>query len=722
MLLLRLRLAETVAFGSRLGVEPLSPPRAARRELGRPEFDDWQSLVELGETITRSCLSSHSDDPVGFDCMAYGHDRAPPGPSRAVWRPAPSSPGRRANRIGKRRTPHTLRCSAAPAATLPRTKTPKEVRRHLGTELHGHLSPPHDGVHAKIGQSEPEREEPAGGGGGEGDCTIFALRAVTLAGGLAGGLAGRGLETTLFFLTCDWRSGESTVGPNMAPSPIRKPCHGSRKNTAKCRGRSGSGGRRRNEEQPPTFLPCGAVTLGGGRPPELRMQQSAPGPGEAPRLVLGGMLLTLASGVPTARAARTSLGRKIWCALPYLNVAVIVCELPMLLLLDGAFCEGYETPEAAAEEAIEEERGVSLPGGGGPDFLEPSCGLGPGSRPLFASMGCCLVLAFVTQWRDHPGWLEEYQLWRLTRRRKGDGGSDGGSGETERPMLNDAAGTDGGSGGGDGRYAYDIRAVDEESFPARAAGNGDKAGGANSDNGGRPPRTAPKEEPAPKPPPVSILRHVIEAESHKADGEAKYRTADEVDGGTPLRDRGELVAEVAGHLREERTGKRDAPAGEPDGPWRGGVAGRLERDGGPFRGIFAALPAEDEATAEGEERACRDERRPAPGDAREADDDPDRRRRVAHHAVRGRLPRPGGGRPAENAAGPARRGRIRGLAAPDAVRTAGPAVGGQAGPRRGGNAGGGLRDAGRGGQLVPARRGRDRAPDSRTRYCRGGDA
>ncbi|EJK64255.1 hypothetical protein THAOC_15028, partial [Thalassiosira oceanica] len=30
---------------------------------------------------------------------------------------------------------------------------------------------------------------------------------------------------------------------------------------------------------------------------------------------------------PTARASRTSLGRKIWCILPYLSAAVIACEL-----------------------------------------------------------------------------------------------------------------------------------------------------------------------------------------------------------------------------------------------------------------------------------------------------------------------------------------------------------------------------------------------------------
>ena len=55
-------------------------------------------------------------------------------------------------------------------------------------------------------------------------------------------------------------------------------------------------------------------------------------------------------------AGGTSAGRRIWSALPYLSVAVIVCELPALLLLDGAVCQGdlsgYRTAEAAEEEAI----------------------------------------------------------------------------------------------------------------------------------------------------------------------------------------------------------------------------------------------------------------------------------------------------------------------------------------------------------------------------------
>ena len=294
-------------------------------------------------------------------------------------------------------------------------------------------------------------------------------------------------------------------------------------------------------------------------------------------LVLVGILLLMTAAIPTERAARTGVGGKIWSVLPYLSVAVIVCELPVLLLLDGAVCQGdlsgYETPQAVEEEALEAEVDVSLPGDGGLDIYEPACALGPGSRPLLASMGCCLVLAVVTQWKDYPNWLEECQLWRLMKQRKGVEASE--SGDTERLRTADTSAESDGSGdGGGGRYAYDIRAVDEESFPTPAVAVANRGGGNTRDGGGDAGDRPPPAEASPTPPTVSILQHVIEAEALGADSDGEARTV--MDEAIALLDRSELVAEVAGHLREERmrtismsesSAFRGQP-GAPDSPGR----------------------------------------------------------------------------------------------------------------------------------------------------------
>ncbi|EJK47301.1 hypothetical protein THAOC_33989, partial [Thalassiosira oceanica] len=63
----------------------------------------------------------------------------------------------------------------------------------------------------------------------------------------------------------DRRRGRRRRLPNFCPAGLRDP-----RRRAGCM--SGLAG------DSPDILPCGAVTLGGGRPPELRMQQSAPGP------------------------------------------------------------------------------------------------------------------------------------------------------------------------------------------------------------------------------------------------------------------------------------------------------------------------------------------------------------------------------------------------------------------------------------------------------------